>query len=130
MPESVKIRGGELKHVMKAAVADLLPREVLDRRKRGFGAPMGAWLKGELAPVTRELLSPRAVAARGLLDPAEVGTLIAAHAANRVDGTDRLLALLNLEVWCRIFLDGHTPEDVADELKGLASRGKTARAAA
>jgi len=130
MPESVKIRGGELKHVMKAAVADLLPREILDRKKRGFGAPMGAWLKGELAPVTRELLSPRAVAARGLFDPSEVSALIAAHEANRVDGTDRLLALLNLEVWCRIFLDGHPHADVAAELKRLASRGQAARAAA
>ena len=61
MPASVKIRGGELKHVMKAALADLLPRDILDRKKRGFGAPMGAWLKGELAPVIREL----ALAARG-----------------------------------------------------------------
>jgi asparagine synthase (glutamine-hydrolysing) len=130
MPESVKIRGGELKHVLKAAVADLLPRDILDRRKRGFGAPMGAWLKGELAPLTRELLSPRAVAARDLFDPAEVGALIAAHDANRVDGTDRLLALLNLEVWCRIFLDGRAPADLATELKGLARRGQAARATA
>jgi asparagine synthase (glutamine-hydrolysing) len=130
MPESVKIRGGELKHVMKAAVADLLPRDILERKKRGFGAPMGAWLKGELAPLTRELLSPRAVAARHLFDPAEVSALIAAHEANRVDGTDRLLALLNLEVWCRIFLDGRTPSDLADELKGLAKRGQAVRATA
>jgi len=130
MPESVKVRGGELKHVLKAAVADLLPREILERKKRGFGAPMGAWLKGELAPVTRELLSPRAVAARDLFDPAEVSALIAAHAANRVDGTDRLLALLNLEVWCRIFLDGHAHADVAAELKHLAGRGRAAHAAA
>jgi asparagine synthase (glutamine-hydrolysing) len=112
---------------MKAAVADLLPRDILERKKRGFGAPMGAWLKGELAPLTRELLSPRAVAARHLFDPAEVSALIAAHEANRVDGTDRLLALLNLEVWCRIFLDGHAPGDVASELKALASRGMPAR---
>jgi len=130
MPESVKIRGGELKHAMKAAVADLLPREILDRKKRGFGAPMGAWLKGELAAVTRELLSPRAVAARGLFEPAAVSGLVAAHEASRVDGTDRLLALLNLEVWCRIFLDAHSPADVAGELKQLAGRGSAIHAAA
>jgi asparagine synthase (glutamine-hydrolysing) len=130
MPESVKIRGGELKHALKAAVADLLPREILDRKKRGFGAPMGAWLRDELAAVTRELLSPRAVAARDLFDPAEVSALIAAHEASRVDGTDRLLALLNLEVWCRIFLDGQAPADLATQLKGLAGRSQPARATA
>jgi asparagine synthase (glutamine-hydrolysing) len=126
MPESVKIRGGELKHAMKAAVADLLPKDILDRKKRGFGAPIGAWLKGELAPVTRELLSARRVAARGLFDPTQVSALIAAHEANRVDGTDRLLALLNLEVWCRIFLGAPrtSPADVAPGwLKQLAGRG-------
>jgi asparagine synthase (glutamine-hydrolysing) len=130
MPESVKIRGGELKHALKVAVADLLPRDILDRRKRGFGAPMGAWLRDELAAVTRELLSPRAVAARDLFDSAEVSALVAAHAASRVDGTDRLLALLNLEVWCRIFLDGQAPADLAVQLKGLAARGQPARATA
>jgi asparagine synthase (glutamine-hydrolysing) len=127
MPGSVKMRGGELKRVMKAAVADLLPSDILERKKRGFGAPVGAWLKNELAPVTRELLSARTVAARGLFDPSQVSALIAAHGTNRIDGTDRLLALLNLEVWCRIFLDGHAPGDVASELKALASRGMPAR---
>jgi asparagine synthase (glutamine-hydrolysing) len=80
--------------------------------------------------VTRELLSPRAVAARDLFDPAEVSALIAAHEASRVDGTDRLLALLNLEVWCRIFLDGQAPADLATQLKGLAGRSQPARATA
>ncbi len=120
IPEEVKVRGGDLKHAMKAALSDVLPRDILERKKRGFGAPMGAWLKGELAPVLRALLSPRTVAARGFFRHEEIDTLIRAHAANRIDGTDRLLALLNLEVWCRIFLDGRTPGDVSAELKSLA----------
>ena len=78
----------------------------------------------------RELLSPRAIAARDLFDPAEVSALIAAHETNRVDGTDRLLALLNLEVWCRLFLDGCAPADLAAELKALARRRQPARATA
>jgi len=121
MPEDIKIRGGELKHAMKAAVSGVLPKDILERKKRGFGTPMGAWLKGDLAPVLRALLSPRTVAARGFFRHEEIGALIRAHEANRIDGTDRLLALLNLEVWCRIFLDGRTPGDVATELKSLAA---------
>ena len=57
MPQEVKIRGGRLKHAMKAALEGLLPRDILERGKRGFGTPFGAWLKGELAPVVRELFS-------------------------------------------------------------------------
>ncbi len=45
--------------------------------------------------------------------------LILAHEANRVDGTDRLLALINLEIWSRLYLDGRTPGDVTDELKTM-----------
>jgi asparagine synthase (glutamine-hydrolysing) len=46
-----------------------------------------------------------------------VQELIASHEANRVDGTDRLLTLLNLEIWSRLYLDGRAPDDVTDELK-------------
>jgi asparagine synthase (glutamine-hydrolysing) len=119
IPERVKMRDGRLKHVMKAALADLLPRDILERRKRGFGAPMGAWLKRELAPVMREALSPERIDRRGLFRPEPIAALIAAHEANRLDGTDRLLALLNLEIWARIYLDQRTPADVADELKAV-----------
>ncbi len=117
MPEGIKIRGGRLKHAMKEALRDVLPTGILERKKRGFGAPMGAWLKGELAPLLRNLLSEGSVATRGLFRHTAIARLIAAHEANRLDGTDQLLALLNLEIWARIYLDGRTPVDVADELK-------------
>jgi asparagine synthase (glutamine-hydrolysing) len=117
IPEGIKLRGGRLKHLMKAALEGLLPRDILERRKRGFGAPMGAWLKDELAPLLRDLLSESSVEARGLFCYPKVASLIAAHEANRVDGTDRLLSLLNFEIWARVHLDGRTPNDVAEELK-------------
>jgi asparagine synthase (glutamine-hydrolysing) len=94
-----------------------LPKEVLHRPKRGFGAPMGAWLKGALAEMLETALSQRSLEARGLIQHAPVARLIADHRANRVDGTDRLLALLNLEIWCRVYLDERSSGDVADELE-------------
>jgi asparagine synthase (glutamine-hydrolysing) len=117
MPEDVKIRGGRLKHAMKAALSDLIPRDILERKKRGFGTPMGAWLKGDLAPMMHDLLSEPSIEARGLFNYPEIAKLIAAHEANRIDGTDRLLSLLNFEIWARIYLDGRSAGDVADELK-------------
>ena len=66
----------------------------------------------------RSLLSTRALEARGLLDPAGVQRLIADHESARVDGTDPLIALMNLEIWCRLFVDGRGHEDVAEEMKG------------
>jgi asparagine synthase (glutamine-hydrolysing) len=117
MPESIKVKGGRLKHVLKQSVAHLLPDDILDRKKRGFGTPMGAWLKGELAPLRHCLLSADAVRNRGLFEPGCVERLIADHDANRIDGTDRILALLNLEIWSRIYLDGRSADDVTCELK-------------
>lgn len=121
MPEGVKIAGGRLKHVFKRALQDVLPASILHRKKRGFGTPMGAWLKGELAPLVNALLSADVVRSRGLFRHAEIARLISAHASSRIDGTDRLLALLNLEIWSRIYLDRRTPADVAEELKAVAA---------
>ncbi len=128
IPAEAKVRGGRLKHLMKAALADQLPPDILHRKKRGFGTPMGAWLKRELAPVLRGLLSPDVVRQRGLFNAQAVSALVADHEASRSDGTDALLSLLNLEVWSRIYLDGRSHGDVADELHRLAGAGMKAAA--
>ncbi len=119
IPAELKVKNGRLKHLMKNALADTFPAEILDRKKRGFGTPMGAWLKRDLAPVLRELLSPAAVNARGLCDAAVVSRLMADHDAARIDGTDALLSLMNLEIWSRMMLDGRSPEELTAELKSL-----------
>jgi len=119
MPQEVKIRGGRLKHAMKEAVSDLLPREILERKKRGFGTPMGAWLRQDLAPVMHALLSEESLGRRNLFNANAVRELIAQHQAKRVDGSDRLLALMNLEIWSRLYLDRRSPEDVTAELEGM-----------
>ena len=118
IPEPIKVRGGRLKHVLKQALADLLPQDILERKKRGFGTPMGAWLRTELAPLREPLVSEASLRRRGLFEPDAVRQLIADHEHDRIDGTDRIVALLNLEVWARIYLDGRSPDDVATELKG------------
>jgi asparagine synthase (glutamine-hydrolysing) len=118
MPEQVKIRGGRLKHAMKAALAGVLPPDILERKKRGFGTPMGAWLKADLKPLLARMLDEPTVRQRALFDHAQVRALMADHEANRIDGTDQLLSLMNLEIWSRIYLDRRTPEDVAAELQG------------
>lgn len=117
IPSRLKIRGRELKYILKRALADQLPREILRRSKRGFGAPMGAWIKGELAALTARLLSPESVRSRGLFDPSVVAETLELHRTRRADHTDHLLALINLELWCRMYLDGRSPEDLTLEIQ-------------
>jgi asparagine synthase (glutamine-hydrolysing) len=78
---------------------------------------MGAWLKGALSEMLGSALSRESLESRGLLNAAPISRLIEDHRANRVDGTDKLLALLNLEIWCRVYLDGRSSADVADQLE-------------
>jgi asparagine synthase (glutamine-hydrolysing) len=121
IPHDAKIPGGQLKHLMKRALSPMLPDDILHRKKRGFGTPMGAWLKRELAPLLRRLLAADTVRARGLFHPAGIDALLRDHETNRSDGTDALLALMNLEIWSRVFLDGREPADVAEEMKGFVA---------
>jgi asparagine synthase (glutamine-hydrolysing) len=122
MPSRMKIRGRELKYVMKRALAGVLPPEILSRHKRGFGAPMGAWFQRELAPLMRSVLSREAIDKRGLVRWDAVERIIALHGTRREDCTDQLLALTNLELWARIYLDGRSPDDVAAELAFAGTR--------
>lgn len=121
MPEASKIRGGELKHVLKKSLEGILPPDILYRKKRGFGTPMGAWLRGDLSGLLRSTLSRESIAHRGLLDFATVEQLIQAHDKSQEDYTDVLVALMNLEIWSRIYLDGRGHDDVADELRREAA---------
>jgi asparagine synthase (glutamine-hydrolysing) len=105
MPSSLKVRGFTMKYLMKKAVAPWLPSEILARKKRGFGAPMGAWLREDLRPMISELLSEEQIRCRGLFGWPTIQHMISDHFAERRDYSDHLFALIMLELWCRTFLD-------------------------
>jgi asparagine synthase (glutamine-hydrolysing) len=117
IPAGLRVRGSQTRYILKKALKPVLPEVVLQRKKRGFGAPFGAWLQKELLPVLDRLLSPAAVQRRGLFKPAAVATVIAEHRANRADHTDHLFALMTLELWMRMFVDGERPADVSASLE-------------
>ncbi|HKZ72468.1 MAG TPA: asparagine synthase (glutamine-hydrolyzing), partial [Steroidobacteraceae bacterium] len=117
MPSDLKVRGRELKYALKRALTGILPPDILHRRKRGFGAPIGAWLKRELSGLLETVVSPESVARRGLFSWPAIRHVVDEHRASRADYTDHLLALVNFEIWARIYLDGNSPADVAGELE-------------
>jgi asparagine synthase (glutamine-hydrolysing) len=105
LPAGFKQRGRVGKWVFKRAMEPDLPFDVIYRPKTGFGVPLRRWLQRELAPMVDDLLSPAALARRGLFDPAAVAQLRAADAAGRIDAAYPLLALCSIETWCRLFMD-------------------------
>ena len=116
MPSQLKVRDRKLKYIMKRALRDVLPAQILDRGKRGFGAPVGAWFKQELAPLVRQVLSRESVQKRGVFNWDAVERVINLHETNREDYTDHLLALTNFELWSRVYMDGRAADDVEAEL--------------
>ncbi|MFT6915443.1 MAG: asparagine synthase (glutamine-hydrolyzing) [Motiliproteus sp.] len=117
IPEQTLLAKGALKTVLKQSLKGVLPDSIIHRAKRGFGAPMGAWLKSELAGLRRSLLNQQAVEARGLFNWKTIARTIDQHDRNQADHTDHLLALMNLEIWCRLYLDGASSDSISDEIK-------------
>jgi asparagine synthase (glutamine-hydrolysing) len=106
MPPRLKLKGLRRKYILKRAAERLLARDVVWRRKAGFGAPVRAWLRGPLRPLVDELLSEGTVKRRGLFRPEEVRRVVESNLSGREDYALHVLQLLTLEMWCRIFLDG------------------------
>lgn len=104
MPGHLKIRNGERKWVLKQAMRGLLPEGILTRRKQGFSIPMKNWLRRDLQPLMRELLSPERIEARGWFDAAEVTRLVEAHVVGRENHAHTLFPLMVLERWCTAHL--------------------------
>ena len=103
VPPGLKLRGRTTKYVFRKAVAGMVPGEVLAQRKAGFGAPIDRWLSGDLASLIGDLLAPRRLAARGLLEPAAVARLVDAHRRGYEDWSLQLWQLLTLELWMDSF---------------------------
>jgi len=116
MPGELKLRGWQTKAVLREAIQDVVPPEILTRRKMGFPVPVGRWLRGPFRPLVDDLvLGPRALA-RGLFDPGALRRLVQAHRTGAAEHGDRLWLLINLEIWQRMFLDG---EDAGGIMEGL-----------
>src|SRR5919199_3192703 len=79
MPPRLKLNGLKRKYILKRAAEKLLPRDVVWRKKAGFGAPIRSWLRGALRPMVDDLLSEETVKRRGLFRPREVRRIIAAN---------------------------------------------------
>jgi asparagine synthase (glutamine-hydrolysing) len=99
LPSRHKVRGLRKKVLLRKAAAPLVPRELLQRRKRGFSIPAAAWLRGELEPFARETLSADTLRRQGFFRADAVTRLIDAHVAGREDLSRQLWGLLAFTLW-------------------------------
>jgi asparagine synthase (glutamine-hydrolysing) len=106
IPSSLKLRGWTTKYILKRALRDALPPEVLKRRKQGFGVPLDAWLRGPLRRALGERLDPDRLAHHGLFEASAVSRLMAEHLDGRRNHRKVLWALMMFEAWREHYLPG------------------------
>ena len=106
VPDNMKLRGATGKYIFKKAVEDILPHDILYRKKMGFPTPLRSWLLAPEASGLLSLLRSRDGMLASLLDTRGLNDLLDRHTGGVEDVTDRIWRLLNLQLWGDIFITG------------------------
>jgi asparagine synthase (glutamine-hydrolysing) len=112
LPQRLKLRGLTTKYVLRQAMKDRLPAEILSRKKMGFPVPIGSWFRGAYRPLLDEYVLGERATQRGWFNPSELRAMVGAHVSGEQNHAQRLWALLNFELWQRIFLEGEPMESI------------------
>jgi asparagine synthase (glutamine-hydrolysing) len=124
VPPQLKLKGffhPTTKHILRRAMRDILPGEVLQQPKAGFGAPVDYWLAHDLREMVDDLLSEARVRSRGLFRPEAVEELVRAQRSGAEDWSMQIWQFLTLELWMRLFLDGGAREMAAIHMQQAAT---------
>jgi len=106
LPQGLKLRGGRSKYILRQLARRRgVPEDLVDRRKQGFGVPLGSWFRGELRAWVQDVLEDPKTRGRPFLKPEETRRLLREHLAGTVDHTVRLWNLVMLELWQRAWID-------------------------
>ena len=94
-----KVRGLSKKRLLRRAVEPLVPKEIVRGRKQGFSIPVAAWLRGDLEPFARDVLSPETIERQGCLRPEAVTRVLDEHVSGREDLSRQIWGLLSFTLW-------------------------------
>jgi asparagine synthase (glutamine-hydrolysing) len=106
--------------LFKRAIADLLPRELLAGRKRGFVIPIKLWLRRELSPIVQRLLNPQRLHQQGLFHPEFYDGFVRPHLEGQADFTWQVWAALMFQLWHVVFIEQHQTETPTYDWRAIA----------
>jgi asparagine synthase (glutamine-hydrolysing) len=104
LPRKYKIKGFETKHILKDVARSLVPAELIDRPKMGFGIPRAEWLRTGMKELVIDTLTDTTATQRGWFNPKEVSRVIDTHMSGE-DKDNIIWPMLMLELWARTWLD-------------------------
>ena len=105
IPSNLKLRRLTIKYILKESLQNLVPAEVIKRKKHGFGVPIGRWFRGDLNDYLREVLFSRQAMQRGYFRKEVLERLLYEHQSGQHDHGHKLWTLLTFEIWHRLFID-------------------------
>jgi len=121
IPSEMKLKGKNLKYILKKTAARYLPPELINRSKQGFGFPLGIWMRKDLAPFIRNLFRQSRFVELGIFNGEDVQRIIGEHISGKANHEYRLWILINLEIWHRLYFEGKTVDglkEFTDRLSG------------
>ena len=106
LPTKMKATAFHSKYIFKKYAENILPKEIVYRKKQGFPVPIKQWLRGELGPVASDILLSSRCKDRGIFNVNYLRTMLDRHISGREDMSINIWHVLILEMWMRIFIDG------------------------
>jgi asparagine synthase (glutamine-hydrolysing) len=125
IPSEWQWQRGRTKHIFIKSLRGLLPDEILDRSKKGFGVPLNRWFRGPLRPLVRELLLSESCRKRRIFNEAYLNRLITRQEQGRPLDF-HMWTLMSFELWCRTFLDRKYTSAIPPTTKSVAGTSRLA----
>ncbi len=112
LPREYKLKGFDTKRIIRLALGDTVPEQIVTRSKKGFPTPTKEWFRGEYFSVMEELLLGKRSLALEYINPEFIRNTLDRHQRGEWDLQERIWTLGNLEIWLRVCVDGQAPESV------------------
>ncbi len=119
IPAELKLKGKNLKYILKKVASRYLPRDLIYRRKQGFGFPLGIWMRSELKSFIINLFSRSRFVDHGIFQKGYVDNLVGEHISGKFNHEYRIWILLNLEIWYRLYFEGESVETMRGFIESL-----------
>ncbi len=112
VPTNMKIRGRELKSILRKTASRYLPNELINREKQGFGFPIASWMRKDLNVLLRNLFAESRFVELGIFRQETIDRYLKEHLSGQSDHNFRLWILLNLEFWYRIYFENMSMDEM------------------
>ncbi len=122
IPGDIKLNGTKLKYILRRVAARYLPKQLVTRKKQGFGFPLGIWMRAELRGFLQKLFKESRMVEHGIFDRNYMNKIVDEHLSGKVDHNYRLWILLNLEFWHRLNFEGETIDSMREYTQRLMAK--------